>query len=175
MKGEQAKVLLIGFGNPGRLDDGLGPALAAEIEKLGLPGVTVDSDYQLTLEDSAEAARHDVVIFADAAVSGPEPFEFRKIEPGGEMSFSSHDCDPPAVLSLTRRLFGAKTDGYVLAIRGYEFNEFGERLSARAVENLRRATDFMADVVRTGEWPATPACDEMGVTADASAAIEDQT
>ena len=27
-------VLLIGFGNPGRLDDGLGPALAAEIERV---------------------------------------------------------------------------------------------------------------------------------------------
>jgi hydrogenase maturation protease len=28
------RVLVIGYGNPGRQDDGLGPAAAAEIEKL---------------------------------------------------------------------------------------------------------------------------------------------
>ena len=28
-----AKVLIIGYGNPGRLDDGLGPALADLMEK----------------------------------------------------------------------------------------------------------------------------------------------
>ena len=27
------KILIIGFGNPGRLDDGLGPKLAEEFEK----------------------------------------------------------------------------------------------------------------------------------------------
>ena len=47
------KVLLIGYGNPGRLDDGLGPALAAAVEKLAIPGVTVDADYQLNVEDAA--------------------------------------------------------------------------------------------------------------------------
>ena len=34
-------MLLLGYGNPGRLDDGLGPALAAQVERLALPGVTV--------------------------------------------------------------------------------------------------------------------------------------
>ena len=30
-------VLLLGYGNPGRLDDGLGPALAAQVECLACP------------------------------------------------------------------------------------------------------------------------------------------
>ena len=60
------RILLIGYGNPGRADDGLGPALADRIEALDLPGLTVESDYQLSIEHAALAAGHDIVIFADA-------------------------------------------------------------------------------------------------------------
>ena len=62
------KILLIGYGNPGRSDDGLGPALAAQIAALGLAGVTVDIDYQLTVDHAALIATQDVVVFADAMI-----------------------------------------------------------------------------------------------------------
>ena len=55
-----------------RLDDGLGPALADALEKLDLPGVSVDADYQLMIEDAAEVAEHDFAIFADAAVKATD-------------------------------------------------------------------------------------------------------
>ena len=67
------KVLLIGYGNPAREDDGLGPAAAQAIEKLGIEGVSVDSNYQLTVEDAASAAHHDVVVFVDATTQGKDP------------------------------------------------------------------------------------------------------
>jgi len=144
-------ILVIGFGNPGRLDDGLGPALAARIETLGLPNVTVDSDYQLTVEDAAEAARHDVVIFADADVGGPEPFYVRRLSPsGGTLSFSTHSVTPAAVLTLARELFRSEPQGFLMGIRGYEFNEFGERLSERAMENLEAAATSLAAALETG-------------------------
>ncbi len=142
------RVLLIGYGNPGRLDDGLGPALAEAVAELDLPNVTVDSDYQLTVEDSAQVAEHDVVVFADADVAGLEPFTFRRISPRMDLSFSSHDCDPQSVLALAHDLLKATTAGYVLAIRGYEFNEFGESLSLRARANLREALDFIDTTIR---------------------------
>ncbi len=142
--GESAcTVLVIGYGNPGRLDDGLGPALAEAVAKLGIDGVTVDSDYQLTVEDAAEVAKRDVAIFADASVNDPEPFSFREIEPTGSLSFTTHDVEPAAVLALAHKLFAAKTRGYILAIRGYEFNEFGEHLSPKAMGNLDEATRFL--------------------------------
>ena len=34
------RLLVIGYGNPGRLDDGLGPAFAAQVERLQLPDVS---------------------------------------------------------------------------------------------------------------------------------------
>ncbi len=140
-------VLVIGYGNPGRLDDGLGPALAEGLENLRLPGVTVESNYQLTVEDAAAVADHDVVIFADAAVSGTEPFYFTPVAPERSGSFSSHSVSPAAVLALAQDLFGAKTIGYALGIRGHEFNEFGERLSSRATENLAAALRFLAPLL----------------------------
>ena len=45
-------MLLIGYGNPGRRDDGLGPALAGAIAAADLPGVEVESGYQLLPEDA---------------------------------------------------------------------------------------------------------------------------
>jgi len=141
---EQAsRVLVIGFGNPGRLDDGLGPALAAELEELGLLNVTVDSNYQLTVEDSDAVKDHDVVIFVDASVDCKEPFEFYPIAPEAKTHFSSHFLAPEDVLGLAQDAFSASTRGYVLAIRGYEFNEFGERLSVQAATNLKEATQFL--------------------------------
>jgi len=69
-------VLVIGYGNPGRLDDGLGPAFADAIAGEPLSGVTVDSNYELTVEDSDAVSRHKVTIFVDASVNGREPFFF---------------------------------------------------------------------------------------------------
>ncbi len=150
MDGGAAKVLLIGYGNPGRLDDGLGPALATAVEKLGIPGVTVEVDYQLNVEDAAAVAQHDVAVFADADVAGPEPYWFRRIEPKQAWSFSTHSVEPAALMAMAQQMFGAKTDGYILGIRGYEFNEFGERLSDQARSNLAAATAFIEPLLRGG-------------------------
>jgi len=149
------KNLLIGYGNPGRLDDGLGPALAEAVAKLEIPGVTVDADYQLTVEDAAEIARHDVVIFADADAGGPEPFSFRKIEPAPAFSFSNHSVQPAAVLGLAHELFGARSRGYLLGIRGYAFNEFGESLSEKAQANLAAALRFITQALRDAAFRET--------------------
>ncbi len=140
---DTASVLVIGFGNPGRRDDGLGPALVAALEKSAIPRVTFDSDYQLTVENAASAAEHDVVIFVDASVSGDGPFTFKRLVPKTEVSFSSHSVSPETVLGLSHKLFGAKTEGYILAIRGYEFEDMQESLTEAARANLDSALDFL--------------------------------
>ncbi len=149
---ENGKVLLIGYGNPGRLDDGLGPALAAAIEHKAPKNVTVDANYQLTVEDAAEIAEHDVVIFADASVNSDEPFTFKPITPKIVNTFSSHSIEPEIVLGFAEDLFQAKTKGYALAIRGYEFNEFGEKLSSKARDNLISAVEFLSELLTTKKF-----------------------
>jgi hydrogenase maturation protease len=148
----QNVVLVLGYGNPARGDDGLGPALAEAIAALRLSGVSVDSDYQLTIEDAAAAAEHRYVIFVDADASGPEPFDFRAVQPDrSAASFSSHSVSPEAVLALARELPNAGAEGYVLAIRGYEFGAFQERLSEKAQANLERAVQFLAEALAEGD------------------------
>ncbi len=145
-------VLLIGYGNPGRLDDGLGPALIDALEGRELPFVTLDSNYQLQVEDADAIARHDVVLFVDADVSGPEPFWFGRVEPRAQMSFSSHSISPEALLDMSNNLLNGTAQGYVLGIRGYDFNEFGERLSPGARRNMDQALAFVETALREQEW-----------------------
>lgn len=145
------RVLLIGFGNPGRMDDGLGPMLAEELEGAGTEGLDVESDYQLTVEDAEAVSRYDKVIFVDASANGPEPFDFREIQPGGAPGFSSHSVEPDEVLMLAKTLFGKTPKAYLMGIRGYEFNEFGEGLSERAAGNLKSAVEFVRMFVK-GVW-----------------------
>jgi len=145
-------ILLIGYGNPCRLDDGLGPAVAQAIAEMDIEGIDVDSDYQLTVEDAVDISKHDAVIFADADVSGPEPFYFKKIKPAEHVSFSSHSISPTSLLGLVKNIYNIEVDAYILGIRGYDFNEFEEKLSEKAQYNLKQALIFIEKIVRTKKF-----------------------
>lgn len=151
--GPAKKILVLAYGNPARRDDGLGPELARAVESMGIEGVSVDIDYQLQLEAAADIAQHDVVIFADAAASGEPPFRFEPLAPKAEFSFSSHSVSPAGLLALARDLFGSDTLGYVLGIRGREFEGFGEGLGEEATRNLEAALRFIEPVLRDGVFP----------------------
>ena len=138
------KILVIGFGNPGRRDDGLGPALAARLEELALPGVTVDSDYQLMIEHAAMVAEHDIVVFADAAAdAGEEPFYFRPVDPAPGTGISSHSVSPAGVLHLAQSCFNKFPRGYLLGLRGADLSSFAEGLTPTAGASLAAALAFI--------------------------------
>lgn len=147
-------VLLIGYGNPGRLDDGLGPAFAEAVAEMRIPGVSTDADYQLSVEDAELLSAFESVVFADASVTGPEPYSFQPVDPEGSLPFSTHVLDPARVLGLAREMFGATTRGYVLGIRGYRFDEFGEELSGGALNNLAAALRFLEPLLRARTFEA---------------------
>jgi len=144
----RSRVLFIGYGNPGRLDDGLGPACAEAIERMAIPGVTVDADYQLSVETAAAVAQHEYVVFADASVDGPEPFSFHPVHPARQGTFSTHLVEPAEVMAMARHLFQAKAEGYAFAIRGYAFHDFGEMLSDKALQNLTAGLRFIAPLLQ---------------------------
>ncbi len=150
------KILVIGYGNPGRLDDGLGPAFSDRLEKMALPDITVDANYQLTVEDADQIKDYDVAVFVDASVDGKEPFDFTEVSPKSTMHFSSHFFTPEDVLGLAQELFQTKTKAYVLGIRGYEFNEFGEKLSQGAMDSRRGSRGWLST-----NGISDSACDEI--------------
>jgi hydrogenase maturation protease len=101
-------VLILGYGNPGRQDDGLGPAASAQIEALGWPNVTAHENYQLNIEDALDVADHDVVWFVDAARSGPSPFAFEALAPAASLEFTSHLVRPEAILALAHHIMALR-------------------------------------------------------------------
>ena len=137
-------ILIIGYGNPGRQDDGLGPALAEAIEQRNLTGVSVDSDYQLTVEHAEMASRHRVVVFADATCEEDAPFRWSRLAPAdAAVRFTSHHLGPGDVLALTRDLFSAEPECYVLAMGGRDFGKFEAGLSPAAQRALDEASMFL--------------------------------
>ncbi len=146
------KILVIGYGNPAREDDGLGPAVAEAIEKLNIEGITIDSDYQLTVEDSSAVAEHDVVIFIDASIEGEKPFYFSQLTPKHKVSFSSHNITPEGVMGLAKELFNARTEAYVFGIRGYSFSMFKETMTKKALENMQKALHFLIPILQSGSF-----------------------
>jgi hydrogenase maturation protease len=140
--------LLIGYGNPGRGDDGLGPAFARRIAALHLPGLTVEIDYQLTVDHALMLSGADRVVFADAALDAGEPFYFRTLTGAAAAELGSHAVSPDAALALARLLFGAAPQGFVLGLRGASFGAMAEGLSPMAEASLDAAEVFFGDWYR---------------------------
>lgn len=150
-------VLVLGYGNPGRLDDGLGPALCRELESRGLDGVEVHQSMQLNVEDAARLAGFATVVFVDATLPAPGAFRFREVRPSlRNAEFSSHTTSPQGVVGLARQLFHARTRAYTLGIRGAEFGGFGEVLSPPARLHLDEALTFLLSALEGQAGEAAP-------------------
>lgn len=154
--------LVLGWGNPGRGDDGLGPALAELLEQRLSDRVDAESDYQLQVEDAAECAGHRRVIFVDADRIGPEPFSCRPLAPTtSAVSFSSHSVSPGGLLAITHELFGKEPEAWLVGVRGYEFDTFHEGLSRRARANLLAAADYLGAALREDRLQTVPPSSEL--------------
>jgi hydrogenase maturation protease len=151
MMSHPSRVLVLGYGNPARCDDGLGPALAHRLREMAIPGVSVETAYQLNVEDAERVSRHDLVVFVDACLCSPPPFSVRELAPRARtVEFSTHSLAPEGVLGLAHELFGAATRGVAVGIRGYDFHHFREEPTGDGARNLEEATTWLADALRAG-------------------------
>lgn len=146
LEAKNLKILIFGIGNPARQDDGLGPAFISRLEKAKTPGLTLEADYQLQVEDALLFSEQQLVVLIDAMKSGRKPFVFEKIKPTGEASFTTHHLSPEALLYLTRVLYDKNPETWLLGIRGYKFS-LGEKLSPEAQENFEAACEFLVKVL----------------------------
>lgn len=139
---QSPRILVIGYGNPGRQDDGLGPAMAQAIDSLHWPNVSTLDNYQLAIEDAVEIAGHDVVWFVDATCEGDAPCAVERLSPAFDIAFTSHLLKPETVLAIAAQQFGRCPKAHLVSIRGYEF-DFIEGLSDRAARNLALAVTLL--------------------------------
>lgn len=136
---------ILGYGNAGRGDDGLGPALVQALRARGLPGVELSEAYQLMVEHAARLAEVDVAVLVDAALTGPAPFVFRAVMAGGgsPARFSTHVVTPEDLVALARTLYGRCARTFLLGIRGEHFDDYREGLSPAGARHLQAAVDFL--------------------------------
>ena len=143
MTAPAGKVLVLAWGNAVRGDDGLGPALAAALQRDLPPGTSVRCRHQLRPDDAELVARYEAVIFVDADRCCAEPFRFERLQPRPSASAGAHGLTVELLLALAEKLYGRRVPGYVLAVRGYRFDVFDASLSPRAAGNLERALVFL--------------------------------
>jgi hydrogenase maturation protease len=141
-------LLVFAWGNPGRGDDALGPALAERLAA-ALPahpewgGVDILTDFQLQPEHALDLADRERVVFVDASVSCVPPFVFERLQPVRNFGYTTHAMQPESLLAVFRQISGREPPpAWLLTVRGFSF-ALGDPLSPGARTNLEAAFDFL--------------------------------
>lgn len=134
--GTDRPVLVIGYGNSLRRDDGAGLILAEQLatawQQAGKP-VSVLTSHQLDPELASDIARSGaaIVLFVDAALPWGDDSPTVRLTPvtsGASASQIGHHLTPATVLLYATELFGYQGKGWMLSVPGFDF-EHGEGLS----------------------------------------------
>ncbi len=148
------QILIYGYGNLGRQDDGLGILLSQKLEawvkKEGFSGFTFENNYQLNIEDAAEIANKDLVIFADASEEEIDDFCLSVVDGKKELSFTTHAASPSYIVKLCNDLFDRQPLVLLVHIKGYEW-AFREGLSEKAEKNLGNAFRYLQKLLANPE------------------------
>jgi hydrogenase maturation protease len=131
--------LLIGIGNSGRRDDGLGWAFLDSVEQKGTFEGDILYRYQLQIEDAEIIRHYRHVVFVDAC---KEPLsdgcDMRPCLPERKFEFTTHNLSPAAVLYLCLDLYGTLPEVWQLMISGHAWG-LGIGLSRKAQKGLAHA------------------------------------
>jgi hydrogenase maturation protease len=132
--------LVIGVGNLGREDDGLGWAFVDRLEETGAcRGADVVRRYQLLLEDADLFARAERVLVVDATRDpAVTAYEVSVPEPRLDVTFTSHAMSVACVLATAATCFGRVPATEVLAVRGHSW-DLSVGLTPAAAANLDAA------------------------------------
>ena len=134
---------IIGYGNPHRKDDGIGPYVVEQLSAdLGKgTGIALRSLHQLDPVLAEELQGAEVLILVDATV---EPLEhglrWTRVQPKQSLSaYDTHDLQPEVFAGLLESLYQRSPAMWVVSVQGNDFG-FGEGLSLEAQEKAQRAS-----------------------------------
>jgi hydrogenase maturation protease len=137
-----AKILVLGYGNTLRSDDGVGPLVAEIVADLHLPGVETLVAGLLTPELADPISRVKTVVFVDAAVDAPREVQLRSCAPADSSQIMAHAADPKTMLALARDVFGHAPQAFLLTIP-VENLAIGEELTPVARAGMDRAVGLI--------------------------------
>lgn len=137
----RGSILVIGIGNDGRQDDGLGWRFAEQVAALRNEEVDCEFRYQLQVEDVLPVCRYNRVFFVDATQENlPQGYEIKPCLPARHYFFSSHVQTPETILYLANELYNRQPEAYTIAISGEKWG-IGIKMSETASDHMRQALD----------------------------------
>ncbi len=146
LKNTQKTVLILGYGNPIRGDDGIGQAVATQVETWNLPNVRSLALHQLTPELAETLSQVDMAIFVDASLEG-ETVKVSALEPVNSTELKwGHYLNPKSLLSLAEALYGKQPKAWLIAVPGINF-ELCDRLSPEAEKGVITALKIIQNLL----------------------------
>jgi hydrogenase maturation protease len=136
-KEKLGELLVIGYGNELRSDDGAGPKVVETVASWNLPGVRTLIRHQLTPELAPEICAASQVVFVDAATDCSS-FQSRAIQCEAAGEVMTHAVDPRSLLQMASLLYERCPPALWLTIPARNF-EFGDNLSPLCAEGMRVA------------------------------------
>ena len=128
MNSQPDEILIIGYGNGLRGDDGAGPLAARELRRRGLAARDV---HQLTPELAEALSRVALAVFIDAGAD-LAPGQVRAVTVAeGDRAPVDHHATPGGLLRLSREVYGRAPHAVLITIGGASY-ECGSRLSSAA-------------------------------------------
>jgi hydrogenase maturation protease len=119
-------VMVIGFGNRLRGDDGVGPRAAEQVAESceHNDGIECRAVPQLAPELAADISEAHAVLFLDAdAEAAPGEIREQKIQPAVEGSLATcHSLSPSQLCTLCRSVYEDSPDAFLLSLGGGHFH-----------------------------------------------------
>lgn len=153
------KLLILGYGNPDREDDGVAwHILRAVALKLGLPAPeSYESNFpqddrldftftlQLTPEMAEDINAYGYVCFVDAHTGNiPEPVRLIPVESEFQASPFTHHLTPQSLLSLCETIYTKRPQAALLSVLGRRFL-FSRQLSEETAKLVPQAVELIWD------------------------------
>jgi Ni,Fe-hydrogenase maturation factor len=145
--------MLIGIGNAGKSDDGLGWSFLDGVKKEGRFRGQIAYRYQLQIEDAALIKDLRQVIFIDAFDGFlNEGFRLGQCYPSNSFSINSHTLSPEAILYLCQDFYLSAPHAFVLKLQGQVW-DLNIGLSEVGHYNLARALKFFHQLTLGRSFP----------------------
>jgi hydrogenase maturation protease len=140
-------ILIIGYGNNLRSDDGVGRYLAEIIDQQELPFVKTLSVHQLTPELVLKIAESQAIIFIDANASLTDEITLQSVERSQEKTRLGHTSNAEQLLSLCKNLYHTSPSAWLLTIPTNNF-EFGETFSDLTQNAIAPALVILTQLIK---------------------------
>ena len=142
-------LLMIGYGNELRGDDGAGPQVARAVADWRRPGVRALAVHQLTPELTAELAEAERVVFVDAAVDSGMVC-WRQVAAATGPAPLGHTCDPGWLLALALALDARAPAAWLVTVPARRL-DCGAELSPQAERDVGVVLRQLAALAVNGE------------------------